>query len=264
MNYLLNRIAFTIGNTDIYWYGIIIGFAIALAFGLSFTLLKVKGLPKDTPIDVFLAIVPLGIVGARLFSVLFEDDTTILDFFKFREGGMSIIGAVIGGAIGLIILCVVKKYNFLKIADLIVPVLILAQAIGRWGNFANQEVYGWVVTNPNFQWFPFAVNIGGTWHMALFFYEFVLNLLGFVLLMFLYFKTKKTGICVGTYLVYYGTVRVILESFRENEYVLKLAGLPISQILSALFICVGIGILIFINIKKVNTKEKGESANERK
>ena len=263
MELLLNRVAFTIAGFDVYWYGIIIAFAVALAFGLTFALLKVKGLPKDTPIDVFLAIVPLGIIFGRLFSVMFEDNTTILDFFEFRQGGMSIIGAVIGGAIGLVILCAIKKYNFLKLADMIVPVLILAQAIGRWGNYANQEVYGWVVTNPSWQFFPFAVNIDGTWHLALFFYEFVLNLIGFVILMVLYFKTKKVGICTGTYFIYYGTVRVVLESLRDNEYVLRLAGLPISQILSAVFIVAGIAILVYINVKDRQKNKKIEVTNEK-
>lgn len=256
MNYLLDRVAFTIGSLDVYWYGIIIATAIALAFGLSYTLLKVKNLPKDTPVNVFLAIVPLGIIGARLFSVLFDADTTILDFFKFRQGGMSIIGAVLFGAIGVVLLCVIKKYKFLQIADMIVPVLILAQAIGRWGNFTNQEVYGWVVENQAWQWFPFAVNINGTWHLALFFYEFILNLLGFVLLMILYFKTKKSGVCVGTYLIYYGTIRIVLESFRDSEYILTFAGLPISQIMSGIFIIAGIAILIYINLKDKNLNQK--------
>ena len=165
MNYILGRVAFTIGGVDIYWYGIIIAFAILVAFALSFALLKPKGLKNDLPIDIFMAIIPLGIVCARLFSVIFDDSTTILDFFKFRQGGMSIIGAVIGGAIGLVILCAIKKHNFLKVADVVVVVLILAQAIGRWGNYANGEVYGIVTTSESLQFFPMSVYIEGQWHV---------------------------------------------------------------------------------------------------
>ena len=258
---ILGRVAFTIGSIDIYWYGIIIAMAILVAFGLSFLLLKPKGLKKDLPIDIFLAIVPLGIICARLFSVLFDDGTTILDFFKFRQGGMSIIGAVIGGAIGLTLLCVIKKYNFLKVADVIVPVLILAQAIGRWGNYANEEVYGILTTNESLMFFPMSVNIGGQWHLALFFYEFVLNLLGFALLMILYFKTKKPGISTATYLVYYGVIRSILESLRDPEYILKWGDVPISQLICVLFIMAGIGIFAYIIASTYREKNK---KNERR
>ena len=250
MELLLDRVAFTIFGFEVYWYGVIIALAILVAFCLSFVLTKPKGLNKDMPIDVFLAIIPLGIICARLFSVVFDSGTSILDFFKFRNGGMSIIGAIIGGVIGILILCKVKKYKFLQVSDLIVPVLILAQAIGRWGNFANGEVYGWVITNPSFQFFPIAVDISGTWHMALFFYEFVFNIIGAVMLFLLYFKTKKIGICTGAYLVYYGTVRLILETFRDSQFILRLWGLPISQIISGIFIIVGIIILVFVNKKE--------------
>ncbi|MCR5553541.1 MAG: prolipoprotein diacylglyceryl transferase [bacterium] len=250
MELLLDRVAFTIFGFDVYWYGLIIACAILVAFCLSFILTKPKGLSKDMPIDVFLAIVPLGIICARLFSVIFDSQTTILDFFKFRDGGMSIIGAILGGVIGILILCKIKKYKFLQVSDLIVPVLILAQAIGRWGNFANGEVYGWVINNPSFQFFPIAVDISGTWHMALFFYEFVFNILGAVMLFLLYYKTKKTGICTGAYLVYYGIVRLVLETFRDSQFILRLWGLPISQIISGIFIIVGIIILILVNKKE--------------
>ena len=262
MNNILGRVAFTIGTLDIYWYGIIIALAIGVAFALSFLLLKPKGLKQDLPIDIFLAIIPLGIVCARLFSVIFDDGTTILDFFKFRQGGMSIIGAVIGGAIGLTLLCVIKKYNFLKVADVIVPVLILAQAIGRWGNYANEEVYGIATTSESLMFFPMSVYIGGQWHLALFFYEFILNLIGFALLMILYFKTKKAGICTATYLVYYGVIRSILESLRDPEYILKWGNVPISQLICVLFILAGIGIFAYIIVH--SSKEKNIKHERRK
>ena len=260
MNYILGRVAFTIGGVDIYWYGIIIAFAILVAFALSFALLKPKGLKNDLPIDIFMAIIPLGIVCARLFSVIFDDSTTILDFFKFRQGGMSIIGAVIGGAIGLVILCAIKKHNFLKVADVVVVVLILAQAIGRWGNYANGEVYGIVTTSESLQFFPMSVYIEGQWHLALFFYECVLNLIGFAMLMILYFKTKKAGICTGAYLIYYGLIRSILESFRDPEYILKWGNVPVSQLMSIVFILAGIGVFVYLII---SSQEKGKKHERR-
>ncbi len=259
---LVERVAFSIFGFDIYWYGLIITFAIMLAFGLLFVLRKREGLDKDAPFDLLLFIVPIAIVGARLFSVTFEDGLDITDFFKFREGGMSIIGACIGGLLGIIIYCVVKKKNVLSICDLICPLLILGQSIGRWGNYFNSEVYGKEILDKSLQWFPLAVKVGSKWFMALFFYESVLNLLGFVLLISLfYLKKRPKGIILASYLTYYGTVRFILEGFRQEEYILRLGSLPISRFFSGVMVVSGITIFVVTLIKtiKQNKGNKGLS-----
>lgn len=254
--FLANRVAFTIFGVQVYWYGIIITSAIILAFCLAFILAKRKKLGSNLPYEILIAILPLGILSARLFSVLFEDSLTIADYFKFREGGMSIIGAIIGGCLGIIILCLIRKHNFFEVADLLCTLLILAQGIGRWGNFANQEVYGQIVTNPSLQFFPFAVNIDGTYYEALFFYESMLDILGFVGLICIYWFTNIKGLCLGSYLVYYGTIRAILETRRQSEFILRLGSVPISQLMSFLMIAIGVGILIYILIKKIKNKDK--------
>ena len=150
-NYLLGRVAFNIFGVEIYWYGIFITLAIVTALIISFVLCKRKGLSSNLPYEIIIAILPLGILCGRLFAVLFDSGLDITDYFKFRDGGMSIIGAVIGGAIGIVILCLIRKYNFLEIADVVCVVLILAQAIGRWGNFFNAELYGQEILNPSLQ-----------------------------------------------------------------------------------------------------------------
>lgn len=259
INKTLGRVAFTIFGLNIYWYGVIITFAIMLVFGLAFLLCKRKNYSMNLPYEILFAILPLGILSARLFSVLFDSGLTIADYFKFRDGGMSIIGAIIGGLVGIIILCLIRKHNFLEVADLLVTLLILAQGIGRWGNFANGEVYGQVITNPDLQWFPNAVNIDGTYYEALFFYESVLDILGFVGLICLFWFTKKSGLCLGSYLVYYGTVRAILEPHRQAEYILKLGSLPISQIMSFLMIAFGIGVFIWVIVREQKNKRKKEN-----
>ena len=120
--------------------------AILVAIGMATMFCKVRKYDTDMPINIALVVVPFGILSARFFSVLFEEGLSMSDFFNFRTGGMSIIGAVVGGAVGLLVYVFIKKpESKLLYFDTLVVVLILAQAIGRWGNFFNAEVYGQVV-----------------------------------------------------------------------------------------------------------------------
>ena len=173
------------------------------------------------------------------------------EFFNFRTGGMSIIGAVLGGAIGLFIYLLIKKpESKLLYFDTLVVVLILAQSIGRWGNFFNAEVYGQVVeqTESVFTKFPFVVEVDGVYYQALFFYESVLNIIGFMILALIYLCSNKKGLPTATYLIYYGTVRTVLESFRQEEFILKLGNIAISRAFSIAMIVVGIVMFVFILI----------------
>lgn len=244
----VSREAFSIGDFPIYWYGIIISASILLDFILVFFLCKRKGFDRDTPYDLLLATVPAGVVVGRLFSVLFDSDLSILDYFDFRGGGMSILGALVGGLISLGIYALIKKKNYLDLLDIIAPLVLLAQGIGRWGNFFNQEVYGQEILNPNRQWFPLAVYIDheGGFFQALFFYESVLNLIGFALLITLLYTIKnKKGVVVSTYLIFYGGVRFFLEGLRQPQFVLEMFGLPISKVISAVMVFVGVALLIY-------------------
>ena len=264
MESLLNsRVAFSLFGVDIYWYGVFITLGILSAFIIAFFLCKKKSLNEDLPYYILLAVVPIGILSARLFSVIFEEGLTLKDYFDFRSGGMSIIGAVLGGAIGLTILCLIKKINFFELADVLVVVLILAQAIGRWGNYFNNELYGQEITNEAWQFFPFAVKINGTFYEALFFYESMLNLLGFAGLICLFWFTKDKGICTGTYLTYYGIVRFFLEPRRQTEFILKVGSVQISRLLSLFMIIVGIIILIYVICKKYSNQNKRNKVNEK-
>ena len=134
------------------------------------------GLAKDTTIDLALVGVPAALVGARLYYVIFSWDMYKDDLWKIfsvREGGMAIYGGVLAGVFAGWIFSRVRKTPFLSLADLAAPSLALGQAIGRWGNFVNQEAYGYTVTNPALCHFPIAVFIeaDGQWHLATFFYE---------------------------------------------------------------------------------------------
>lgn len=261
MNILgIDRVAFTIFGLEIYWYGIIISSAIVIAYILSFYLVKIRGHHDGFNFEILVAILPLGILFARLFSVLFDSGLSISDFFNFRSGGMSIIGAIIGGLIGLIILKFVKKRSILDSADLLVVVLILAQGIGRWGNFFNGEIYGAEILDPNLQFFPFAVEIGGAFYEALFFYEFVLDILGFIGLFILYRKVKIRGVVTAGYLMYYGTIRTILESRRNSKFILKLGSIPFSQMMSIIMIVAGVCLLVVVLVNYYKNK-KGKGVN---
>ena len=243
----------------IYYYAIIIVFGIICAAVVAGILFKHRNLPADWILDLLLCVLPLGIIGARTFFCLTDPSTSIADWFtKFRDGGLSIIGGVIGGTLGVVLFCLIHKLNFLRVADCVVPGVILAQAIGRWGNFANQEVYGPEITNPALQWFPMGVFIDDVqeWHYAFFFYESVLNLLIFIGLFLLMWKfTKKPhGLALSGYLFGYGVVRSIMEPLRDSQFILG-SSLPISQVF-ALCMAIG-GAVLFVAILLVNKKLHG-------
>ena len=261
MQNLLNPgITIPIGDGfTIYYYAIIIVFGIICAAVVAGILFKHRNLPADWILDLLLCVLPLGIIGARTFFCLTDPSTSIADWFtKFRDGGLSIIGGVIGGTLGVVLFCLIHKLNFLRVADCVVPGVILAQAIGRWGNFANQEVYGPEITNPALQWFPMGVFIDDVqeWHYAFFFYESMLNLLIFIGLFLLMWKfTKKPhGLALSGYLFGYGVVRSIMEPLRDSQFILG-SSLPISQVF-ALCMAIG-GAVLFAAILLVNKKLHG-------
>ncbi len=249
-------IAFTVAGYDIYWYGLIICAAILIAILIACAYSKKKGYGSEMPINIALVVVPSGVLGARAFSVMFEETLTWADYFNFRTGGLSIIGGIICGALGLLIYCLIKRdKDVFKYFDVLAVVLILAQAIGRWGNFFNQEVFGHEIAATSiFARFPIAVKIDGQYYQALFFYESCFDLIGFFVLTNVYFGSVANGYTTALYLVYYGLIRTILEPLRHSEYILMWNGLQISRLVSFLLIFVGIILYIAISIKITRKK----------
>ena len=195
------------------------------------------------------------------FYFLFDSNLSISDYFKFRDGGMSIMGCITGGTLAIGIYTFIKnkqdksKDIFLYF-DVVCSVLLLAQAIGRWGNFFNAELYGkHIASNSFFARFPFAVNVNGEFYQALFLYESVLNLIGFIFTSQFFVQVKKDGYTTGFYLIYYGVVRTLLERLRQPEFVLKIGNLPFSMICSIVMIVAGIAILTFSIIRNKKRKE---------
>ncbi len=243
---LLDNPGIDIFGFRIYYYALCILTGIIAATSLSALLMKRRNISPDLIFTLFIFCIPTALICARLFYCI-TDGMNIRYWFAWeyiREGGLSIIGGVIGGVGMGVIVCLVKKISFFRAADCVVVTILLAQAIGRWGNFFNQEVFGSPITDPKLQWFPFAVYVDsrGGWYHAFFFYESVINLVGFALLFSAawFFTKKPNGLLTFAYFVWYGTVRAIMEPLRDPSYILSGGGVPWSQVFSYLMIIFGV------------------------
>lgn len=264
---LMGLLLFDMYVKDVSWYGVIIGVGFLVALVMACQLCECRGLEKDFPYDLILWVFPLSLIGARTYYVLcsLDEFSSFGDMIAIWNGGMAIYGGIIGGLIGLIICCLIKKKSIISAMDVASPCLIVAQAIGRWGNFVNQEVYGFEVTNKAWQWFPACVHITKNgidgWYLATFFYESVLNLIGGILLIILIRKVKMKGIVASSYLIYYGIVRFFLEGLRVNNYILFIPGtsFPVSKAVSLAIIVIGVAWLSYILIKNGRKNEKNNN-----
>ena len=232
------RDALILGNFSLRYYGVLIALGVLLGVLLAIRREKRLGLKKDTTIDLALVCVPCALVGARLYYVAFSWDAykdNLWKIFSVREGGMAIYGAVLAGILATWVFSRVRKIPFLSLADLAAPSLALGQAIGRWGNFINQEAYGYAVNNPALEWFPLCVYIeaDGMWHLATFFYESVwcFGIVVFLLCMERRGHLKRRGDVFLWYLLLYGAERAVVEGLRTDS--LMLGSVRVSQVLAA-------------------------------
>ena len=269
-----SRVAFTLFGRDVYWYGVLMALGILIGVWLTLREGKRKKLTEDDILDMCLVIIPSGVVGARLYYVIFEWASYASNPIRalyIWEGGLAIYGAVIGGLIGMFIYSRVKKIRFLKLADCIAPGLVLAQAIGRWGNFFNQEAFGLPINNGELMWFPFAVYIEGyhtfngqpcsnPYHMATFFYESVWCLIVFIILWSCRRKFKHDGDAILSYAALYGLERMFVERLRgDSLYIIKpcgaiAAGIRVSEMLSFILV---VAIAAFFLIRYFKEKKLG-------
>lgn len=248
---------FGIEDFNIAWYGVIITSGMVLGVLLAMYRTKKRNIKPDIILDFVLLAVPFAMVCARAYYVIFEWDSyadNIIKIFAINEGGLAIYGGVIGGFISALVFSKLKKIPFLTLVDLAVPSLILGQAIGRWGNFINQEAFGNIITNTKLQFFPFAVYIEelGQWRQATFFYESVWNIILLAIVLVLGYKRVKDGILLSTYFIGYGLGRFLIEGLRSDSLYI-LPGIRVSQILSLILINIGIILLILINKNIINT-----------
>lgn len=266
---------FTIFGLEIKFYGIIMALSYAVALILCIVLCKKKNYDENLPYKLLLIAFPLAVIGGRLGYVIFDDKTwTFAEILNIRSGGLMLYGGVFLALIGIVVYACVKKQNAFKYLDLIAPCLVLAQAIGRWGNFFNQEAYGNLITNEALQWFPFGVyiekghftdvarsqlvsagmsNATGAWFYATFFYESIWCLLTFVVLYMVYKKTNKKGLTTALYLVLYATERLLVEGLRTDS--LYLGSIRISQLISIIMIICGGAYLVYLLLKHLQEKK---------
>lgn len=251
-------IGFDIFGLHISIYGLLMAVGFVVAYFVANHLFKKSGeFKKDITIDLLLIIFPLSILGARIYYCVFSTESfTFVEFLQVWNGGLAIYGGIIGGLIGVVIYALIKKINVLKLTDVIAVGLILAQGIGRIGCYFGGCCYGIEVTNPNLCWFPFSVLIDGHWHLSTFFYEAIWNILGFILLYFVYNKTKQKGLITGVYLAYYGLGRCVIETFRGDS--LYIGSLKVSQVLSGVIILIGIGLIVYSLISSKKAKNEQE------
>ena len=242
------RVAFTIGNLTVQWYGLLI--VCGMLLGLLYACWQAKkiGITSDDAVELFLWLIPLAIVFARLLYVLpraeeYFGDNGLEGWDKFVniiaiwKGGITIIGGLLGGLLGAVFFTLrhKKQTNFLNVVDLVVVPVFIGQIIGRWGNFVNQEAFGLPITNKALQFFPFGVYItdpsgvesefrdvvyshiqaggGGNWFCATFFYEGVWNTIGAIFCVWMWkrnYQKKYPGILMIFYLFLYCICRFCL------------------------------------------------------
>ena len=262
MNKLLLNPHITIFGIDIYYYALIIVSGMILAIILTGILLKKRGYPSDSAYIYAIAVIPIAVLSARLYFFIFPYKGETSDwsrFWNFRDGGLGIYGGIIVGAIALLITAYILKHKLLVAADCAIPGVALAQAIGRWGNFVNQEAYGNLITNKDWQWFPAAVYIDkeGGWFNATFFYESIWNLIGVTFMLLLFFKAYRKGLILGTYCIWYGIGRFWIEGLRSDSLMLGNTNIKVSQFVSVILIITGVVLYCFVyreEIKKLYCK----------
>ena len=255
LNFNINPEVFPmLDNVHIRWYGVIIAVGMLLALAYAYFSAERFNVNRNKLIDCVLVGIVTGIIGARLYYVLFELDRYIKDpvsIFMINEGGLAIYGGIIGGLLGGCITAKILKQKIMPILDVAVLGFLIGQGIGRWGNFMNQEAYGAPTDLP---WGMVSENTHMQAVHPCFLYESLWCLLGFVLIHFLSKKFQKySGQVFYFYLVWYGFERMIVEGLRTDSLYLpfEVFGMPIrvSQVLSALIFIFGI-VMLIINRKK--------------
>lgn len=260
INLALNPNFISLFGIEIKWYAVFILSGVFLATFLSSKEAKKKNLPKDYISDLLFYILPIGIIGARIYYVIFEWQQYInnpIKIFYIWEGGIAIYGGLIAGV--LTIYFYNKKHNipFWITLDIIAPTVLLAQAIGRWGNFMNQEAHGSPTTlkflqNLHLPQFIIEqMNINGIYYQPTFLYESIASFIGFIIIFLLRHKLKKLKVrdISAMYLFWYGTERFIIEGMRTDS--LWLGDFRVSQLLSLVLIMSSV--ILFLYNRKNRT-----------
>lgn len=257
----MEKVALDLGPIQIYWYSIFIFIGMLVACFLIYKEAKKRGIEEDFLVNLTFNTIIIGIIGARLYYVLFNFSYYLdnpVEIFQIWNGGLAIHGGIIAGLLFIIYYCKKHEVSLWKILDIIVVGLIIAQAIGRWGNFFNSEAYGSITTAAHLkslgipQFIIDGMYILGEYRQPTFFYESVWCLFGFLAMLIIrQYKYLKIGQLTSFYLIWYGIIRCIIEAMRTDS--LMLGPLKMAQLVSLVFIVSGI--IIFIKSTKTNQKE---------
>lgn len=263
----MNPILFKLGPLEIRWYSVLILIAFIIGYFLVINRCKKKNIPIDIITDLCFYLVIFCILGARLYFCIFKFNDykdNILDIFKIWEGGLAIHGGVIAGIVFIYFYAKKKNLNLLELLDIFAPALVLGQAIGRWGNFFNQEAFGpggalpilKSLHLPKFIIDGMYIKFNGVYdyYQPTFLYESIGCLIIFIILLLIRnLKKIQNGQVSSIYLILYGIIRFFIESLRQDS--LEFFGLKTAQIVSIIMILFGIFLFIRPYILK-NKKSK--------
>ncbi len=259
------------GKISVAWYGVIICLAMVIACAvILFNAVKREGYDLDSFLDYFIITIPLGVIGARAMYVLarLEEYDTFSEMISVWNGGLAIYGGVIVGALTIFVIAKIKKHKVLKVYDAVIPGLLIAQSLGRWGNFINGEAYGDPKIPCNFPW-GMMVNGIGPVHPT-FLYESIITFTGFILAMFVIYRLKKAdGQVFSFYLVWYGIGRVLVEGLRGDS--LMIGPLRLAQCIGIFSALAGIALFLILMlygkkdsaVKEGSTEEVSEAQAEK-
>ncbi|MCA1031516.1 prolipoprotein diacylglyceryl transferase [Bacillus timonensis] len=256
-----------LGPLSIHWYGVIIGLGAMLGLYLVTKESQRRGLHKDTFVDLVLFAIPIAILSARAYYVIFKWDyysQNLTEIPLIWEGGLAIHGGLIGAVATGYVFAKVKGLSFWKLADIAAPSIILGQAVGRWGNFINQEAHGGPVTREFLEslYLPeFIINqmyIQGQYYHPTFLYESVWNLAGFALLLLLRKANLRRGESFLLYVIWYSIGRFFIEGLRTDSLMLT-EYLRIAQVISIVLVLLALAILLFRRIKGYSKERYLES-----
>ncbi|MCY6355801.1 prolipoprotein diacylglyceryl transferase [Clostridium sp. ZS2-4] len=246
----MNPIAFKLFGMDIHWYGILISMGIVLGLGVAYKQSEFYNIDFEKVTDIFIICLPLSVLCARLYYVIFNwsfYSSNPSEILNIRGGGLAIHGGILGAVISGYFMSKYKKIDFLKLLDLIAPSFILAQAVGRWGNFFNSEAHGGIVSKEFISHFPSFIQkgmfIGGSYYHPTFLYESIWNLIIFILLLISSRRKLKKGSIFYLYLILYSIGRFFIEGLRTDS--LMLGPLRMAQVISLVFIIICTLLLIF-------------------
>ncbi|MGE5629155.1 MAG: prolipoprotein diacylglyceryl transferase [Solirubrobacterales bacterium] len=256
----MNPVAFSVFGLDIMWYGILIALGVIAAITLSQYTCKLNNTSFDEIMNIFLIAFPSGVVGARIYYVVFQFDyyrNNLIDIFNVRQGGLAIHGGIIFSMAATYIYTRVKRDSFLKYADTAAPCIVLAQGIGRWGNFFNSEAHGGPVTQNFIQKFPEFIQkgmyINGSYYHPTFLYESLWDITVCIILILILRKSPRKGTVIALYIGLYSLGRFFIEGLRTDS--LMFGSLRMAQVVSlvGILICI-VGILFIYGRKRISNK----------